>query len=330
MITQRDRIAVGIFVVATVGILATFIMVLWGLKASQHYKRYYINTDTSVSGLTPSAAVKYLGVDAGRVEKMDFDNSIPPKVRITLAVFDNAPVMSDTVAQLTAQGITGIQFIELIRGTSDKPLEPESEIKFIQSKLTDIVAKVDRLSGAVDVFFGENKDKLAHTIENANVFLETSTRSVATLTSRVEVMLDENRVALRELIARARVTVDDTSRIVADVHDKRLIEDVSATLVEARKAITELDGAVKDIRGQLGPNKIGDAIADVRSTAQTANELLTRASGRVEDDLAETGRLLEELRRTVASIKQLAREVSTRPSLLVRDLEQDRRAVKDK
>ncbi|MEZ0230998.1 MAG: MlaD family protein [Planctomycetota bacterium] len=330
MITQRDRVVVGLFVLATAGILITFLAILWGVRASQRYKRYYVSTETSVAGLTPSSSVKYLGVDAGRVEKMEFDSSIPPKVRITLAVFENAPIMSDTMAQLTPQGITGIQFIELIRGKSDKELAPESEIKFIQSKFTDIVAKVDDLSGAINIFFGENKNKISTTIDNANTFLETSTKSVASLSSRIEVMLDENRVALRELIARARVAVDDTSRIVADVHDKRLVDDASATIADARKAIQELEATVKDVRGQLGPNRIGDAIADVRSTAQSANTLLTRASGRVEDDLAETGRLIEELRRTVASVKQLAREVSTRPSLLVRDLEQDRREVRDK
>lgn len=330
MITQRDRVAVGIFVVATVGLLATFLFVLWGVKASQRYKYYYVYTDTSVAGLTPSSAVKYLGVDKGRVDKMELDQSSPPKVRITLALAEDTPVKDDTTAQLTPQGITGIQFIELIRGKSIKELPPESEIRFVQSKFTDIVTKIDALSGAINMFVGENKDKIAKAIDNTNELLETSARSVATVTSRVEVVVDENRVAIKDLLEHARAAVDDTSRILAEVRDKRMIDDLQGTLGDARKAIQELDATVKDIHGQLGANRVGDAIADVRSTAQSANLLLTRASGRVDDDLAETGRLLDELRQTVASIKQLAREVSTRPSLLVRDLEQERRSVRDK
>jgi phospholipid/cholesterol/gamma-HCH transport system substrate-binding protein len=274
--------------------------------------------------------VKYLGVDAGRVGKMEFDNSTPPKVRITLEVFEATPVKKDTTAQLTAQGITGIQFIELIRGKSDEDLTPESEIRFQQSKLTDIVAKLDNISAAVDMFLGANKDKLSKTIDNANTLLETSTNSIATLTSRLTAMLDENQKPLHELLEKARIAVDDASRIVADVHDKHLVDDLQGTLADARKAIQDLDGAVKDVRGQLAGNTLGDAIADVRSTTKAANDLVTRASGRIEDDLAETARLLEELRKAAANVKQLAREVSGRPALLLRDLEQERRAVKDR
>ncbi len=81
---------------------------------------------------------------------------------------------------------------------------------------------------------------------------------------------------------------------------------------------------------QLLQARVGDTIAEVRSAASNASELLAETKGHISDDLQETGRVLEELRHTVASIKQLAREVGARPSLLLRDLEQPRRKVEDK
>src|SRR5207244_9791391 len=92
VITRRQKVAVGIFVVATLGLLGLFLAALWGIRASKPFKRYYLVTDQSVSGLTASSGVKYLGVDAGKVEKMEFDDSVPPKVKITLAVTEDTPV----------------------------------------------------------------------------------------------------------------------------------------------------------------------------------------------------------------------------------------------
>ncbi len=330
MITQRDRIAVGIFVLATLGLMAAFLMSLWGFRASQKYKRYYVYTDSSVAGLSPSSTVKYLGVDTGKVDKMELDGSSPPKVKLTLALLEGTPVMTDTKAQLTPQGITGIQFVELIRGTGDRRLDEESEIPFKQSTLTDIVTKIDRLTGSVDVFFGENKGKLAKTIDDADTFLVTTTGSIARLSSQVDVLVQENRVSIRELLDRSRALVDDASRVMADVNDRHMVEEVQKTLADARTAIGDLDKTINDVHEQLLQARVGDTIAEVRSAASNASELLAETKGHISDDLQETGRVLEELRHTVASIKQLAREVGARPSLLLRDLEQPRRKVEDK
>ena len=330
MITRRDRIAVGIFVLAIVGLLAAFLLSLGVLKASKHYKRYYVYTESSVAGLSPSSTVKYLGVDKGNVEKMDLDDSKPPKVKITLALNDDTPVKIDTKAQLTAQGITGIQFVELIRGESADDLKEGSTIPFKQSALTDIVTKIDRLSGSIDTFFGENKAKLAKTIDDADTFLVTTTGSIARLSSQVDVLVQENRVSIRELLDRSRALVDDASRVMADVNDRHMVEEVQKTLADARTAIGDLDKTINDVHEQLLQARVGDTIAEVRSAASNASELLAETKGHISDDLQETGRVLEELRHTVASIKQLAREVGARPSLLLRDLEQPRRKVEDK
>jgi phospholipid/cholesterol/gamma-HCH transport system substrate-binding protein len=343
VITRRDRVVVGLFVVGTSAILVSFLGLLWGIQASTKMKRYYLVTDSSVSGLTKSAAVKYLGVDAGKVEKMEFDDSTPPKVKITLAVSENTPVKEDTQAQLTPVGITGIQIIELVRGASKKDLPPGREIPYLPSKLTDIITKFDRLSGAVDVFFGENKDKLAHTIDNVNTLLETATAAVSSsqaaldrISRRVDDLLDE-KGTLHEVLARASAAIDDAGKLVREANDKHAIDEVLGALADTRKAIGDLDRAVNDIRGQLGQTGVADTIADVRSTARAATEaasaardLVQKAGGGAQDDLEAAGRLLEQLRRTVRDVEQLSHEVRERPALLVRDLEQPHRKVVDK
>jgi len=90
VISKQDKVWVGVFVAATLAILVAFLGALWGIRASKHYKRFHILTKDSVGGLSPSAPVKYLGVDTGRVEKMEIEDNEggdePPKIRITIAV----------------------------------------------------------------------------------------------------------------------------------------------------------------------------------------------------------------------------------------------------
>lgn len=344
MITRRDKVVVGIFVFASGALLATFLGVLWGINASKPYKRYRIVTDQSVSGLSPSSAVKYLGVDAGKVERMELDDSTPPKVCLTIAVMVNTPIKKDTKAQLTPVGITGLQTIELVRGTSSEELAPGSEIPYVPSKFTDIVTKVDRLSGAVDVFFGENKEKISQALDNANRLLTTTTASVEStqrtldaLASRVNGLLDENRQSIRDVLERSRATLDDVSKLARKLEDRNAADEVLGAVADARRAINDLDATVRELRTQLGPTGVSDAVADVRSTARAAadaataaRELVQRVGGRVEDDLDATGRVLDQLTRTARGLEDLSREVKERPSLLLRDLERRRREVVDK
>ncbi|MBI3722798.1 MCE family protein [bacterium] len=347
MITRQEKIRVGIFVVATASILLAFLGALWGIKASKSYKRFYILTKDSVGGLSPSAPVKYLGVDTGRVERMEIEpeeGTEPPKIRITIAVGEETPMKEDTRAQLTPQGITGIQYIELVRGTSAKPLKPGSEVKFVPSEVQDILMNVQRISRAADVFLGENKQKLTKTIEDADALLVQATGAITSgqtalerVSARVETLLDENRLSVREVLDRASVTLKDVQGIVTQLKDKGTIDEVASAVSDVRKVIAELDRAVKDVHGQVSQAALGDAIADLRSTAtaatgaaNSARELVSRLGPRADEDLEATSRLLEQLQRTARGLEDVAHEIKERPSLLVRDLERHRRPVPDR
>ncbi len=347
MISRRDKLTVGIFVVATTLILVAFLGALWGIRASKRYKRFYILTSDSVGGLSPSAPVKYLGVDTGRVEKMEIEDQKgdePPKIRITIAVTEETPVKTDTRAQLTPQGITGIQYIELVRGKSGTSLEPSSEVKFVPSEVQDILMNVQRISRAADIFLGENKQKLTKTIDDADTLLVQATAAITSgqatfdrMSGRLESMIDENRASVRDVLDRSSRTLTDVQGILAQIRDKGTIEEVSSAVSELRKVLSQLQQTVESVNGQLERASIAETVADVRSTAtaataaaNSARELVQRIGPRADDDLEETKRLLEQLQRTARGLEDVSRELKERPSLLIRDLERKRRAVPDR
>lgn len=341
MITQKDRVTVALFVIATTAIIVGALGVLWGLNATKPVARYEIVTTSSVSGLNKSAAVNYLGVNVGKVESMRFGRG---EVRLTIAVNKDTVITKDTKAQLTPQGITGIQFIELLPGKDPKSpvLGEGDEIEFAPSTIQGIVNRVESLSGTVETFIGENKANISSAIANANRFLEVATAAVVSgqgalerVATRVEGLLDEDRALIRELLQKTDLLAGDLQKVVAKVREERIAENLSETLSDTKRLVGNVDRALTS--SQAGTSALGDTIADLRSTARAASEAataardaLSRLGPRTEEDLEAARATLEGVQRAVRNLEELSREVKGRPSLLVRDLEQPRRTIPDK
>lgn len=74
---------------------------------------YQIVTTRAVSGLNPQAAVRYKGLAVGRVDRIDFDPSVPGQIQIDISIDPDTPVTQTTFATLGYQGVTGIAFVQL-------------------------------------------------------------------------------------------------------------------------------------------------------------------------------------------------------------------------
>ena len=85
---------VGLFV----ALLGTALMagVLWLSRTDYRgvYDRYYTYMTESVSGLSADSAVKYRGVDVGRVKEIVLNPKNPEEVRIALDLVRGTPVVS--------------------------------------------------------------------------------------------------------------------------------------------------------------------------------------------------------------------------------------------
>src|SRR4051812_20794276 len=111
MENKAHAMAAGLFVVA----VAVLLLVLAGWLSRDTGVRdtYEISTRESISGLQPQAAVRYRGVDVGKVDAIGFDPKAQGNVLIKLEVDRDAPVTQDTFATLGYQGVTGLAFLQL-------------------------------------------------------------------------------------------------------------------------------------------------------------------------------------------------------------------------
>ena len=68
--------------------------------------------------------MRYLGVDVGRVVRMDIDPRAADRVQVIVDIDAQAPISDETLASLSLQGVTGLLYIDLERDRGDKPVMP--------------------------------------------------------------------------------------------------------------------------------------------------------------------------------------------------------------
>ena len=142
MENKAHALAAGIFVVAIAALLVA--LAAWLSRDTGDRDIYEISTRETVTGLYSQAAVRYRGVDVGKIASMGFDPKTSGNVLMRLEVDREAPVTKDTFATLGYQGVTGLAFVQLddsgqpaprLRGDSGYP--PRIPLKpSLLSKLT--------------------------------------------------------------------------------------------------------------------------------------------------------------------------------------------------
>jgi phospholipid/cholesterol/gamma-HCH transport system substrate-binding protein len=74
---------------------------------------YDLISRSAVTGLTTDAAVRYRGLDVGKVQTIRFDRTHPGQIIIRILVDKNAPITHSTFGSLALQGVTGLAFVQL-------------------------------------------------------------------------------------------------------------------------------------------------------------------------------------------------------------------------
>jgi len=111
----------------------------WMLKPSNdaEIKRYVIYFDESVLGLNLDAPVKYRGISVGKVSELKINPKNTEQVKVVIDILKTTPVRVGTAAKLTAQGITGLSYINLSLGSHNSAcldVKEGDEYPVIQTK----------------------------------------------------------------------------------------------------------------------------------------------------------------------------------------------------
>jgi phospholipid/cholesterol/gamma-HCH transport system substrate-binding protein len=312
MARRTSKFMIGLFV--TIGILIGMVAVVW-LGASKYFEKgatYVAYFDESVQGLQLDSAVKYRGVEAGRVERIRVapDNRL---IEVVMKINLRGELERDDVAQLKAAGITGIVFVELSRKDQGEPdLSPKitfaSEYPIISSKPSDIK---QLLSGIDDVIRSLNKidtQGISDQVKSTLKVLESTVAGLNSVVGSVEKTLGAGR--LEETVGEVKNTLLRLQNFVSDVQKELQALNLGKTGTNIESATARLDKIVNS-------GEIEAIFGEVKETVKQMNQLvegLDKRSLAVTNNIKATS---ENLKRASESLEMLIDRVYASPSDLL-------------
>lgn len=295
--------AVGAFVIALT--IAMIGGALW-LASGKYYRKAYETYETymteSVSGLDANAAVRYRGVDVGRVRNIMLAPGNVEQVRLTLDVEQGTPVKEDTLATLRTYGLTGIAFVELSAGQRNSPAlqaRPGEPYPVIAS----VPSLIDRLESDTPVLLAN----LKRMTDNLNALLdEPNRRAVGETLANLAVLsrtLAERSSAIDATLGSAARAMDNAARVTAEL--PLLVQRFERTADALERMAGEVAGAGSSARGTLD---------SARTTLDGSRAEVAQFTGTT---LPEVRELVAELRGLTTTMRHVVEEVERNPGLLL-------------
>jgi phospholipid/cholesterol/gamma-HCH transport system substrate-binding protein len=310
MENKAHALAAGIFVVAITALLVA--LAAWLTRDTGDRDIYEISTRETVTGLQSQAAVRYRGVDVGKVAAIGFDPKAPGNVLMRLEVDREAPVTSDTFATLSYQGVTGLAFVQLddngqpaprLRGDDDHP--PRIPLKpSLLSKLTTrgevIMDEVEKVAKSLGEMVGEaNQRRVSAALDNLGSAAADTSQLVKRLDSTVNKQLDPALAEVAATMRSVKKNADEVGKTAADFGSTaRRLNEKDGPMDRLAEGTEALSHAADSFNAATLPriNRVTeDTSRAVRQLSRTVNNIndnpqsLIYGSGRVDPGPGEPG-----------------------------------------
>lgn len=288
---RAHHVLIGLFTVIVCGAALLFALWLGKSYKDADLAHYTVVFNEAVRGLSQGSAVQYNGIKIGDVADLSLDPEDPRKVLARIRVEGDIPVTVDTAARLVLTGITGTSVIELSGGTPGATAltAPEGEDPVIiatPSPITQLLANSDNLMtnvtelvvSAKSVMSPANAQRLGNTLAS----LEAMAGAMADQKDDLTALLQ----ALTAAGKQATITLQQASTLMRNA-DALVTKQGRETLEGAGRAMVSLDKASATINAIVQKNR-----GALSGGMQGLNQL---------------GPTLQELRRTLASMRQVTR-----------------------
>lgn len=294
METHARFFLIGLFSLVVTVTLVLFVLWLGRLQLDREYQEYDVLFHESVAGLSVGGIVQYHGIQIGEVRRLSLDPEDPREVRVRVRVGANTPVKTDTKAQLSYTGLTGVAVVEMFGGTPEAALLREvdtrhaPEIDTVQSTLSQLMSggsgamlsAQEVLARISKVLSDDNIGRVATLLDN----LAQVSDGLKTDYPKLRDALADARVLEQRLSSAAKRADDLLATVQRELEgepgkaDDNLVQQVRAAVAEIRTAARDVDdfaAAGKATFNSLDARS-GTELAATLQALQQASENLVR------------------------------------------------------
>jgi phospholipid/cholesterol/gamma-HCH transport system substrate-binding protein len=296
---DANYVAVGAFVLLVIVMAVSFVFWYTDQQDKRTYQRYEIYFQGSVNGISAGSAVRYLGVDVGKVVRIMLDPKQPKRVEVIADIDSTAPIDDRTRASLSLQGITGLLFVDLKQ-------DPNAE-------LTGVLAQGQRYP----------------VIRSAPSDFDVLLSNLPALTSHLVVLADRFNQVFSEENVHSLKAILDNSRLASE-HLPGTIRDAAGLVADLRRTTQEVQGAASEFRGLITHTSpdIEVAVLNIRQLSDNLAKTTQRLDRFVaanepgltifaQQSLPEFEQLLRESRQAARDFRDLSRSLKQNPSQLI-------------
>jgi phospholipid/cholesterol/gamma-HCH transport system substrate-binding protein len=272
--------------------LIVFVIWLARFSVTREYDLYDIIFEGPVRGISEGGEVHFNGIKVGDVTRISLDPQNAARVIARVKVTDDVPIKTDSYATLEAQGITGVNYVQITAGTPGRPLlkdvTPRGDVPVLRSQKG---ALADLLEGGGTVLQRtvEALDRVNRLLSDSNIRAISGTMEDVNAISgevraRKALIADAQRSLQSIDLAAQRIGVlAESSNTLVNTDAKRALSDLADAATEIKAAANDTRGMISDLKGPTsdfatnGLPQLTEAIGSLQTATDSLNRVVTEA-----------------------------------------------------
>ena len=317
MENKAHAFAAGAFVLFVAALLLS--LAAWLSRDQQTGDIYELSTAESVTGLSEQAAVRFRGINVGKVTRIGFDPLNKDHVLLRISVDKNVPLTQSTFGTLGYQGVTGLAFVQLDNeGSSDVALttDPDQPTRIplrpgLLSKFADqgsfILEQAQRISQRVgELLSPANQSAIMGSVQAIGESATQLGAAAERIQAIIDAQLGPERTNIPALVADTRATMRALQSSTTE-----LTATAQATTATAN-ALTSIANDVSAPSGLL--QRLGQSADALSQSAEAINAVVLPSAARAADSAARTARAATKAAR---GVDRAANLLADEPSSLI-------------
>jgi phospholipid/cholesterol/gamma-HCH transport system substrate-binding protein len=298
MSAKSSKFLIGLFVIVGVLICAAIIIWVGAARVFMKGSLYSVYFDESVRGLQVDSAIKYRGVDIGKVQSID----VAPDYRLIEVVMKielEGDLPKQTIAVIKSAGITGIVFIELDRIKPGELIDsPKITFKSKYPVIPSRRSEMSRFLADSDVIMQNVKEIDFKGISN----------QLKSTAQAIENFAESKKV--NNILTNMETTSANLNQAIAKINKTISDGKVDKTLNEAM-------GVLSDARQLIGQAKQEITSLNLKEKSSRTNILLENIDKKTKTITNELQDTSEHLRVTSENLEKLSDNLTKNPSDLI-------------